>query len=214
MKIVNPSFHVLSAPTYDDLLVLIERAGRVCYKSEDQITKRSAEKLIKSLIKRGHHSVIEHGNITLKIICDRGISHELVRHRLASYSQESTRYCNYSKGKFDKEISCIKPYFWKETSHKFDLWARACESAETYYMGLLADGATAQEARAVLPNSLKTEIVVSANIREWRHILKLRTSVRAHPQMREIMMPILKWAYNKYPVFFEDIYNKQYQEIK
>lgn len=213
MEVVKPSFKVLSAPSYDDLLILIEMAGRTCYKSEDKISRGSAEKLVKTLIKNGHHSVIEHGNISLKIICDRGVTHELVRHRLAAYSQESTRYCNYSRGKFNNEICCIRPYFWKTNSHKFDVWAKACESAEKYYMELLGDGASPQEARSVLPNSLKTEIVITANIREWRHITTLRTSPRAHPQMREVMMPILKWAYTKYPVFFQDIYHKNYKEI-
>ena len=179
----------------------------------------SAVALIRSCISRHHESVIEHiANISVRFICDRGVSHELVRHRLASFSQESTRYCNYSGDKFGQEITVIKPVFWRQyfredkehglcieaPSPAFE-WDTAMRDAEKCYFTLLANGASPQEASSVLPNSLKTEIVMTANIREWRLIFKLRTSKAAHPQMRELMVPLLKEMQQRLPVFFEDI---------
>lgn len=184
----------------------IETIARTCYKSEDLNTKdgKSASILIRNLVKSGHFAMLDHEFITVKFIVDRGISHELVRHRHCAFAQESTRYCNYSKSKFGKEITVIKPYFF-ENSARYDIWKDACKSAERAYFELLETGASPQEARAVLPNSLKTEIVVTADITEWRHIFEQRTSESAHPQMREIMLPLLKELADKYPLFFADI---------
>jgi len=187
MKIVDPEFEILTPLDPPALLARLERAGRVCYRSEGRATADSAGPFVRSLIRRGHLSVIEHENLSLHFICDRGVSHELVRHRLASFSQESTRYVNYGQGPEGRGLVVVKPLFFKEGSEKYARWLGAMEAAEAAYLDLLAFGATAQEARTVLPHSLKTEIVVTANMREWRHILSLRCGPAAHPQMREIM---------------------------
>lgn len=137
MKIVQPSVTLIDAPDQEQLYKKLELAGRTCYKSEDKITEESAEKFIRGLLKRGHEAMIEHASITAKFVCDRGVSHEIVRHRLASYAQESTRYCNYSKDQFDNEITVIEPLFWDRNSEEYTAWASACRAAETYYFNLL-----------------------------------------------------------------------------
>ena len=205
MKIINAGYEFITPIDGNIILKRIEQAGRVCYKSEDNITDESAVKFAQNIIKRGHEAVLEHCSFTVKFIVDRGVSHEIVRHRVASYCQESTRYCNYSKDKFGKEITVIKPCFWDEKSNLYTDWKSAMRMAESHYFDLLEQGATPQEARSVLPNSLKTEVVMTANIREWRHFLKLRTSSAAHPQIREVAIPLLKELQTKIPVLFDDI---------
>lgn len=205
MRIVNPGFEFLIVPDAAVMLPLIEKAGRTCYKSESNITETSARNFVGKIIKSGHLSVIEHVSMTVRFICDRGISHELVRHRMASFSQESTRYANYSKDRFDNEITVIRPFFWEEGTSRWQLWYDAMLAAEKAYMDLIAQGATAQEARSVLPNSLKTELVMTANLREWRHVMELRCAPDAHPQVREIMIPFLQEANRLVPVVFEDL---------
>jgi thymidylate synthase (FAD) len=143
--------------------------------------------------------------MSVRFVLDRGVSHELVRHRLCAFSQESTRYCNYAKDKFGREITVVGPCFWEPDSAEWTHWRNACEAAERYYFYLLDSGATPQEARSVLPNSLKTEIVTTANLREWRHILTLRTGLAAHPQIREVMVPLLAEMKDRIPVIFDDI---------
>nr|WP_242840727.1 FAD-dependent thymidylate synthase [Clostridium hydrogeniformans] len=162
------------------------------------------------ILKSGHESVLEHEKISVRMICDRGVTHEIVRNRMASYSQESTRYCNYSKDKFGSELTFIEPCFWNEEKDKLkrELWITQILEIETAYMKLLELGASPQEARAILPNSLKTEIIVSMNIREWRHFFKLRTSEKSHPQMREIAIMILNEFKIRYGILFNDIVNK------
>ena len=205
MKIIKPSVEIIDKIMPEEVIKKIELCGRVCYKSEDKITPESATKFIMNLIKRGHESVLEHASFTVKFICDRGVSHEIVRHRIASYSQESTRYCNYSKDGFDSQITVIEPSFLVNDTNGYEIWKRSCKQAEQAYFDMLNYGCTAQEARAVLPNSLKTEIIMTANIREWRHFLKLRTSPAAHPQMREVADMLLEQVNFILPVFFEDI---------
>ena len=206
MKIVSPSFEILDEINGKEMLKRLEKAGRTCYKSEDRITDESAEDFVRMLIQVKHHeSVIEHEKVTVRVICDRGVSHEIVRHRIASYSQESTRYCNYSKDKFDNGVTFIKPCFFPEYSINFAHWKSVMEIAEKYYLAMIDNGATPQEARSVLPNSLKTEIVMTMNLREWRHFFKLRTSEAAHPQMREIAIPMLLEFNKLIPVVFEDL---------
>lgn len=165
-------------------LEMIERAGRTCYKSEDKITADSAKTFYKMIYQRGHESVAEHAVASLRIVCDRGISHEIVRHRIASYSQESTRYCNYSKEKFGEEITVIEPPGLSVPQQK--IWSECMEAAETAYFQLVSSVASPQIARSVLPTCLKTELVMTANFREWKHFIKLRTDPAAHPQMREV----------------------------
>ena len=186
MQIIEPKVEILTPIDPPALMARIERAGRTCYRSEDKITKDSADKFVAGVIRSGHFSVIEHENISLRITCDRGVTHELVRHRLASFSQESTRYVNYAKGPEGCGLIVIKPLFFEEDSEKYKLWLKAMEAAENLYLKLIEAGAKPQEARAVLPNSLKAELVMTANLREWIHVLKLRLSVASHPQIREV----------------------------
>lgn len=208
MKIINASTEILTPITGDELKQ-IEYAGRTCYKSEDKITDDSAKKFVENLIKRGHEAMLEHSSLSVKFICDRGVSHELVRHRLASFAQESTRYCNYSKDKFGKELTFIRPCFLESGTDPYIYWENAMADAEIYYLSMLGEGCTPQEARSVLPNSIKTEVVMTANYREWRHFFWLRAARKtgpAHPQMEELTVPLLREVVNKIPVVFDDIY--------
>ena len=205
MKIIEPKVELVNAPDYATLLSTVEQAGRTCYKSEDKITDGSAEKFVRGIIKRGHEAVIEHGSLTVRFICDRGVSHEIVRHRLAAYCQESTRYCSYDKNEFDSEITVIRPCTFADTDSTYRIWKRSCENSEVAYFDLLGEGCTPQEARSVLPNSLKTEVVMTADMREWRHFCKLRCATPAHPDMRVIANMLLVKLKETYPVFFEDI---------
>lgn len=205
MRIIQPYFIIESEINSKDVLSHLEKAGRTAYKSEDKITDDSSSNFIEMVSKKGHFSVIEHYNITVRVICDRGVTHEIVRHRLASYTQESTRYCNYSKGKFGNELTIIKPCFWNETDEKYKLWKETIELVEKSYIKLIQLGASPQEARSILPNSLKTEIVMTMNLREWHHFFTLRTSAAAHPQMREIAVPLLKEFQNDIPIIFNDL---------
>lgn len=205
MRIIEPSVEILTPIDGEAILKMLEAVGRTCYKSEDKIQEGSAEKFISNIVKRGHEAVIEHYNITVKFICDRGVTHEIVRHRLASYCQESTRYCNYANDKFNGEITVIKPMFLEVGTDGWELWHDACAMAEKFYFDLLDFGCSPQEARAVLPNSLKTELVMTANIREFRHFFNLRCSKAAHPQMREVANMLLKEFKERIPVLFNDI---------
>lgn len=213
MRIIKPSVELMEPVNGAEILRHLERCGRVCYKSEEKIGEGSAEQFIRSVIKRGHESVLEHAKITVKVICDRGVSHEIVRHRIASYSQESTRYCNYASDRFGGEISFVDI----ATGFKYDLdndadlakctiWCAAMAAAERYYNELIDAGAKPEEARSVLPNSTKTEIVMTMNLREWRHFLRLRDGKAAHPQIREIADMILNMFHKEIPVVFDDIY--------
>jgi len=219
MILVKPSFEIMEIMgVYGDkgigrnALQLIEKVGRTCYKSEDKITEDSMIKFSRDILSRGHESVIEHSAMTVKFICDRGVTHELVRHRLCAFSQESTRYCNYKGGvtfiippwlliEWDKEAQ----FYRNKGEIDASVWLMFMIKAEESYIQLLNDGWSPQQARSVLPNSLKTEIVVTANFREWRHIFKLRTSKAAHPQMQEIMVPLLAKCKKLIPVIFDDI---------
>lgn len=234
MRLIKPSVEIESEIDGNKILKFIEKIGRVCYKSEDRITQESSKKFVQDVIKRGHLSVIEHFNITVRFITDRGVTHELVRHRLCSFSQESTRYVNYSK----KGIEFILPpwvtdipcgvYGYKVNNHgdfvidppkeyverlttlpevnkSQSVWLYSLLEAEKNYNSLIDAGWKPQEARSVLPNALKTEIVTTANLREWRHILTLRTSAAAHPQIKEVMNVLLKDLKYNIPIVFDDI---------
>ena len=209
MKIIKPSYKILTEISEGGIKELqhIEKIARVCYKSENLITEdgESAKKMVKMLIDRGHEAMIEHSSLSVKFIVDRGVSHELVRHRIASFAQESTRYCNYSKDKFDNGVTFIKPFFFEEGTQNYNEWVYAMDVAEKSYLQMLKDGATPQEARSVLPNSTKTEITITANYREWRNFFKLRTAKVAHPQMQEVTRPLLKELKEKLPIIFDDI---------
>lgn len=205
MRILAPSSEILTPLDGAAVLRHIELCGRVCYKSEGLMTEDSAERFVRRIIKRGHEAVLEHFSFSVRFIVDRGVSHEIVRHRLASYCQESTRYCNYVNDKFGSEITVIKPYYLEEGSVAFEEWKTACRRAEEAYVWLIQAGYSPQEARAVLPNSLKTELIMTANLREYRHFFRLRTAAAAHPQMREVTVPLLREVQRRIPVVFEDI---------
>jgi thymidylate synthase (FAD) len=184
-----------------EMLQRIEKAGRTCYKSEDLITDESAKKFVRMIIRRGHHSVLEHESVSVRIICDRGVTHEIVRHRLASYSQESTRYCNYGQEKHGGGIKVIAP---PGLGNSLGIWREAVAVAERAYLELL-ENHPPEIARSVLPNSLKTEIVMTCNLREWRHFFSLRTASAAHPQMRQIARPMLEAFRILIPIIFDDV---------
>ena len=213
MRIIKPSFEILDEINGEVILKKIEKIGRVCYKSEDKITDDSARKFVSKILKSGHESVIEHEKVSVRIICDRGVTHEIVRHRIASYSQESTRYCNYNNEKFGNELTLIKPLFWEEDSKEYKLWLETMQTIEDTYNRLIEAGAEPQQARSILPNSLKTEIVVTMNLREWRHFFKLRTAKRAHPQMREVACALLEEFKKRIPVIFDDIEPKLFMVV-
>jgi len=217
MQLIKQSHKILNISGTNEIL---ELAGRTCYKSEDKITEGSANKFIDKILNQYHHeSVIEHSLITVKFITNRGVTHELVRHRLASFSQESTRYVKYNQHDmefilpvwFNKDVQNNLMRLSENPQHSFTMdnlvytWYEAMRNAEATYANLMKNGWKAQQARSVLPNSLKTEIVVSANFREWRHIFKMRTAKNAHPQIRELMIPLLNELKEKVPIIFDDI---------
>lgn len=221
MKKVNAGFEILTPISEGGIKELqhIEKIGRVCYKSEDRITEdgESAKKFVGMLIRNGHEAMIEHSSLSVKFTVDRGVSHELVRHRIASFAQESTRYCNYANNKFGGECTYIDitPGIYLDTKMRnmskeevdavYDEWVLAMEDAEKHYMKMLELGATPQIARSVLPNSTKTEITITANYREWRNFFKLRVPKTAHPQMREVTIILLAALKTRIPVIFDDI---------
>lgn len=217
MRIVKAGFEIMDPLNGEEILKKIELVARTCYKSEDKITAGSAEKMVRALIKSGHEAMLEHFSFSVKFIVDRGVSHELVRHRVASFAQESTRYCNYGKDGYG-EITVIQPFYLKVPEGEIDLdnyedvkwmsWYNAMYEAEKSYISMLLNGATPQEARSVLPNSLKTEVVMTANLREWRHFFKLRalgTTGKPHPQMVEVALPLLEECKKLIPVVFDDL---------
>lgn len=200
-KIVEPK--VVHHWVTPNALQAIEKAGRVCYKSEDKITDESSEKFVRMLVGRRHEAMIEHACASFILTTDRGITHELVRHRMASFAQESTRYCNYSKDKFDNRISVIEPPF--ENSHERDVWIQAMDVAQDAYLLLLKKGVKPQIARSVLPTCTKADIVLTTNFREWRHIMRLRTAPDAHPQIIQLIGFVREWFQENYPVIVEDL---------
>ncbi len=211
MKIIKPYAEIIR-PNIDGyearkaIYQIIEIAGRTCYQSKAVYT--TAADFVKMIINNGHEAMLEHASMTVRFVVDRGVSHEMVRHRMASYAQESTRYCNYSKGKFGNEITVIEPYYLEPGSYEYEVWKKACETTESAYMDLLEHGKTPQEARAVLPTSLKTEVIMTANMREWRHFFKLRaagTTGKPHPQMEEVAIPLLQKCQDYMPELFGDI---------
>jgi len=215
MKIIQQSHEILRAD--ESALKFIEIAARNCYKSEDKITHESSKKIVSQLIKSNHMAMIEFSDMVVKFITDRSVTHELVRHRLCSFSQTSQRYVNYSKPKFNHEIEFIKPIFFDDWSkEQQQIWINLMREAEYSYMKLTSLGIKAEEARGVLPNSTKTEIIVKANLREWRHIFQLRCNKKAHPQIRSLMKNLLKDMQEEIPVIpiiFDDIYDKFFPKI-
>ena len=205
MKIINQSISIMDDIDSDKILAKLERCGRICYKSEDRITEESSKKFITSIIRSGHESVLEHQSITVVATTSRSVSHQLVRHRIASYSQESQRYVNYSKEKFNNEIVFIHPRKLIKGTNLYQMWESSISEAESSYFDLLEMGANPEDAREVLPNSTKTEIVITMNMRSWRHFLKIRTAKDADPKIRELAYMILGEFKQKIQVIFDDI---------
>ena len=230
MIAIKPKFEIISEPNWDETIITLEKAIRTCYKSEKNINAESADKLIRNIIKRGHESTLEHAHMSVRFTCDRGVSHELVRHRHCSFSQESTRYVNYvQNGETDKDMQFILPcwihesflghydeksiieqvqHAWSDikvdSSAETD-WINACVTSQQYYNSLIDRGWNPEHARTVLNNSLKTELVVTTNIRDWRHLLGLRCDKTAHPQVRELMVPLLNSLIEKCPTLFDSV---------
>lgn len=218
VNLIDPSFDILTPISEHGIeeLRMIENIGRTCYKSESKGTDKT-EVFIKGLIARGHEAMLEHSNLSVKFVCDRGISHEIVRHREASFAQESTRYCNYASDKYQDCITYVKPHWYDNASYNTKMTFRkhleACTNLYMYYINDV--GMKPQDARAILPNVLKTEIVVTANFREWRHILNLRAADAtgpAHPDMKDVMCPLLETLHDKINVVFDDIYERMIEK--
>lgn len=223
-KIIKPKFHILSRLNERNILRHLEQCGRICYKSEDKITNDSCYRFIKMLLSRGHESVIEHYSFTVKFVCSRSLSHQLVRHRLCSFSEQSQRYCNFET---KVEMGIILPYWLDDNdkrkiknksfsstlqvpnniSLKCQHWLDSVIESIVSYGILIRNNSemTPQQVRSILPNAAKTEIVCTANLRQWRHILKLRTSKGADPEIKELMIPLLNKLKEKLPTIFGDI---------
>lgn len=208
MKIVSPSVRLEHglAPMGDEALQILEKIGRTSYKSEDTITEDSAREFVKLIILKGHLSILEHLSYTLRFICDRGISHEIVRHRIGAYTQESTRFCDYSRGRFESEITVINPGL---SGAAGDVWFDQCAASEDAYLRLTKDFRHhPQTARSILPTCLKTEIVVTYNLRQWRHFFEMRCSSAAHPQIKMLAGEALVLLNGIIPIVFEDQYKE------
>ena len=215
MNIIDPWIEV---ENFDGVKIMknIERACRTCYRSEGLITEDSYKKLLKNCINRGHESVLEHEKITVRMCVDIGVYKDLTRHRFGSFSIESTRYCNYGKDKFENEIKFIKPVFYVDSwmGKNDDLTKDECISLHWYetmnhieeaYMLMSEDGATPDQMRMILPHSTAAEVTMTANIREWRHILDLRTKKMTHPAIRQVLIPLLLKFKEEMPELFDAI---------
>ena len=213
MILVQPKIEV---ENYNPIQIMknIERACRTCYRSENFITEESYKKLLKNCINRGHESVLEHEKITVRMTCDIGVYKDLTRHRFGSFSIESTRYCNYSKDKFDNNIKFIEPIYFDD-GDKGQLWADAMMAIENQYMKMAAVGCTPDEMRMILPHSTAAEVTMTANIREWRHILDLRTKKMTHPAIRQLLIPLLLKFKEDMPELFNSIeYDETFPQDK
>lgn len=204
MKIIEPEIQIEKVD-YKKIMKNLERACRTCYRSEDKITDESYKTLLKNCVNRGHESILEHEKITIRMICDIGVYKDLTRHRIASFSIESTRYCNYGKDKFDNEIKFIKPVNIEEGTELYVEWKKACETIEDCYKKMAKQGATPDQMRMILPHSTAAIVTMTANIREWKHILALRTTKHTHPAVEQVMIPLLKNFKEKMPEIFENI---------
>ncbi len=210
VKIIEPHVEIITPLDGEAILKHLELCARNCYKSEDKITPDSARTMIKKLLELGHEAMIEHYNLTVKLTCDIGVYKDLTRHRLVSFAIESTRYCNYSKGKFGNELSVIKPCHIKENTPEYDLWLSTMQTIEKNYNQMAALGCRPDQLRMLLPHSTKADVIMTANLREWRHIFKLRCAPAAHPTVQEVMDMLLVKLRNEIPVIFDDInYNKE-----
>ena len=213
MKIVDPWIEVEKINGIN-IMKKIERACRTCYRSEGNISEDSYKNLLKNCINRGHESVLEHEKVTIRMYCDIGVYKDLTRHRFASFSIESTRYCSYDKDKYGNEIKCINPSYI-EDKEIYEEWKKSMEEIEKRYMKMKELGASTDMCRLILPHSTAAEVTMTADIREWKHILSLRTSNKAHPAIRQLLIPLLKYFQKEMPEIFESVeYDKEFDEKK
>lgn len=205
VKIVSPNVEIITPINGEDILKHIELCARNCYKSEDKITPDSARLMVRKLIESGHEAMLEHYSITVKLTTDVGAYKDLTRHRHASWAIESTRFCNYSKGKYGSELTFIKPCNIDENSELYNIWYNTMQQIESGYIAMAKLGAKADQLRMMLPHSTKADVIMTCNMREWRHIFKLRCDTHAHPSVQEIMKMVLNRFKKEIPVFFDDI---------
>ena len=205
VRIVTPNVEIITPLDGEAILKHLELCARNCYKSEDKITPDSARTMVKKLLELGHEAMIEHFNLTVKLTCDIGVYKDLTRHRHVSFAIESTRYCNYSKGKFGNELSVIKPCHIKENSPEYNIWFKTMQIIEHNYNAMAALGCRPDQLRMLLPHSIKADVIMTANLREWRHIFKLRCAPAAHPTVQEVMDMLLAKLKTEIPVVFDDI---------
>lgn len=214
MKIVKPVVEIEKVD-YNKIMKNLERACRTCYRSENNITEESYKTLLKNCINRGHESILEHEKITIRMICDVGVYKDLTRHRIASFSIESTRYCNYGKDKFENEIKFIEPVNIDENTEIYEEWKTACSEIEKHYLKMASLGATPDQMRMILPHSTAAQVTMTANIREWKHILALRANAHAHPAVEQVMIPLLIHFKEKMPEIFDNIeYDEDFKKEK
>ena len=214
MKIIEPTIEVEDVD-YKNIMKILERACRTCYRSEGKITEESYKALLKNCITRGHESILEHEKITIRMICDVGVYKDLTRHRIASFSIESTRYCNYGKDKFDNQIKFIRPVNIEENTELYKKWYDTCEVIEKNYLEMAKLGAEPDQLRMLLPHSTAALVTMTANIREWKHIMELRCTKHAHPAIRQLLIPLLLKFKKEMPEIFENIeYDENFEKEK
>ena len=203
MRIVEPWIKVEKIDG-KKIMKRIERACRTCYRSEGKITEDSYKNLINNCLTRGHESVLEHEKVTVRIYSDVGSYKDLTRHRFASFSVESTRYCSYDKDKYGNEIAFMNPVYI-EKKERYEIWKKTMQEIENSYIEMKKLGATTDMCRELLPHSTAGEYTMTANIREWKHILSLRTTKHVHPSIRQVLIPLLKYFKEEMPEIFGDV---------
>lgn len=214
MKIIEPTMQVEKVD-YKQIMKNLERACRTCYRSEGKITEESYKTLLKNCINRGHESILEHEKVTIRMVCDIGVYKDLTRHRIASFSIESTRYCNYGKDKFDNEIKFIKPVNMEEGTELYDRWYKTCQVIEENYIEMSKLEATPDQLRMLLPHSTAAEVTMTANIREWKHIFSLRCTKHTHPAVEQLMIPLLLKFKKEMPEIFDSVeYDEDFEPAK
>lgn len=214
MKIIEPTIQVEKVD-YKQIMKNLERACRTCYRSEGKITEESYKTLLKNCINRGHESILEHEKVTIRMVCDIGVYKDLTRHRIASFSIESTRYCNYGKDKFNNEIKFIKPVNMEEGTELYNRWYSTCKTIEENYIEMSKLEATPDQLRMLLPHSTAAEVTMTANIREWKHIFSLRCTKHTHPAVEQLMIPLLLKFKKEMPEIFDNIeYDEEFEPSK
>ena len=214
MKLLDPVIYI---EDYDGKKIMqrIERACRTCYRSEEMITEDSYKTLLKNCLNRGHESILEHEKVSIRMICDLGVYKDITRHRLASFSIESTRYCNYGKDKFGSELKIMKPCNIEEGTEMYEDWKNTMLCIEKNYIKMSQEGAKPDQLRMLLPHSIAAEVNMTCNIREWKHVLSLRCTNHAHPSIRQVLIPLLLKFKQDMPEIFEKVeYDEDFPKEK